>query len=70
MQWVTPDAQIILAMCIFLLIVLVFVVIVLVIHSRKKAQIAHDLLDALTPFLSERLRSRTRGRMRLGPPDL
>jgi hypothetical protein len=52
MSGLTPDAPLILAMCVFLVFILVFVVIVMVINSRKVNRPARDLFDALTPFFS------------------
>jgi len=70
MSGLAPDAQLILAMCVFLVVILVFVVIVMVINSRKVNRLARDLFDALTPLLFECRHSGTRRWVRLDPPEL
>jgi hypothetical protein len=65
MNWLTPDAQLVLALCVFLLIVLVFVLIVLIVNSRRMTCNTRDLFDVFTPLFLERPRSRKTRRKRL-----
>ncbi len=69
LEGLSPDAQLVLTLCVFALVLLVFVLVIVIICSTGVTRNVCDLFDAFTPLLSHRQRPRRKQQLRLGPPE-